>query len=316
MRKHPRAHHYVPQCWLAGFTESGVNSGRLWVTDFKRKKQWQTTPANAGHCRDFYRASALDPGAYEHLFSRIESWIAPLLNHLCAPNKFPDHAELKDLLYFVAVQWIRVPAFRPTLRKISKFVHKKILAKALSDPESWRKALLEAGMEPDGPGTGYEQMRKFVMEERYEISAENDWYVFRGLLAIESIYPALLTRHWSVVRSERHDYIGSDNPVVLDGPPGKLIGFKNAEVIGFPVNRQLFLLGTKRRQKLPRPAATPAFLNTLTMINANEQIYSSAEAFQWLDENRQLRTDWKSFDRGSFLQVNAGRKIPNAPPYT
>ena len=48
----PRAHHIVPKCWLAGFTDTGENDGRLWVTDLKRKKQWPSTPINTGHRRD------------------------------------------------------------------------------------------------------------------------------------------------------------------------------------------------------------------------------------------------------------------------
>ena len=70
----PRRHHYVPQCWLAGFTETGENDGRLWVTDFSRQQQWPTTPANAGHIRDFYRLAdpAPDPVAVERFFSQLE----------------------------------------------------------------------------------------------------------------------------------------------------------------------------------------------------------------------------------------------------
>src|SRR5438552_4108506 len=70
-----RAHHFAPQCWLAGFTDIGEKTGRLWVTDLKRKKQWASTPQNAGHRRDFYRASdpGLDPLTFEKQFSKIES---------------------------------------------------------------------------------------------------------------------------------------------------------------------------------------------------------------------------------------------------
>lgn len=50
-----RAHHFTPQCWLAGFTDTGRKDGRLFVTDLKRQKQWPTTPPNAGRRRDFYQ---------------------------------------------------------------------------------------------------------------------------------------------------------------------------------------------------------------------------------------------------------------------
>jgi hypothetical protein len=46
----PRRHHYVPRCWLAGFTDTGENDARLWVTDLRRRKQWNTSPGNAGFC--------------------------------------------------------------------------------------------------------------------------------------------------------------------------------------------------------------------------------------------------------------------------
>jgi hypothetical protein len=56
--REPRAHHFVPQCWLAGFTETGEKDGQLWVTDLHRRKQWLSSPVNSGRRRDFYRTSA------------------------------------------------------------------------------------------------------------------------------------------------------------------------------------------------------------------------------------------------------------------
>ena len=50
-----RAHHYVPKCWLAGFTDTGEKDGLLFVTDLKRKKQWRCKPSEVGHCRDLNR---------------------------------------------------------------------------------------------------------------------------------------------------------------------------------------------------------------------------------------------------------------------
>jgi len=66
-----RAHHFVPQCWLAGFTDTGEKDGMLWVTDLKRKKQWRCKPSEAGHRRDFYRiedTALSDPLAIETIF--------------------------------------------------------------------------------------------------------------------------------------------------------------------------------------------------------------------------------------------------------
>src|ERR1035438_3708913 len=111
----PRRHHYVPQCWLAGFTDTGEKDGQLWVTDLVRRKQWQASPNNAGHIRDFYRLSdeQLDPVMVEKAFANIEAEVAPILRILDREQRAPGVKEFGALLPFIALQWARVPAFRP-----------------------------------------------------------------------------------------------------------------------------------------------------------------------------------------------------------
>src|ERR1039458_9071535 len=111
----PRRHHYVPQCWLAGFTETGENDGRVWVTDYYRQRQWPTTPENAGHIRDFYRLAdpAPDPVVVERFFADLEGIAAPVLRSIDRERRGPSDDELDLLLQFMAYQWVRVPSFRP-----------------------------------------------------------------------------------------------------------------------------------------------------------------------------------------------------------
>src|SRR4051794_31803645 len=110
----PRKHHFVPKCWLGGFTETGESDGRLWVTDLSRQKQWPTTPEKAGWLRDFYRLSdpARDPGGVEKLISKIESEIAPVLKAVDREGRPPRKDELDAIIDFMAVQWARVPKYR------------------------------------------------------------------------------------------------------------------------------------------------------------------------------------------------------------
>jgi hypothetical protein len=105
----PRAHHIVPRCWLAGFTESGENDGKLWVTDLSRKKQWLSTPGNSGHIRDFYRVSdpSLDPAAVETALSKMEAIVAPILKAIDRERRPPHEDELSEMLQFIAIQFVR-----------------------------------------------------------------------------------------------------------------------------------------------------------------------------------------------------------------
>jgi hypothetical protein len=312
----PRRHHYVPKCWLAGFTENGTEDGRLFVADLKRQNQWPSTPINAGHRRDFYRISVpnMEPTAFETVFGRIESFVAPTLKKLFEHPHSPTQEQLDILLYFAAVQWVRVPAFRPLLLKISESYHRSEISKALQSKESWHAMLQEIDIAIDAPGADYEGMLTFkrdVMDAgKYSLTAENDFFLLRGLDAVEKpIWPSLKARYWSTILSKRGKFIGSDNPVMMDAAKGKQVGFKSAEVILLIVNRFMMLCGTRvplgpNVQLAPYGSTShaPAHYNTFTMLTADEQLYSHQSDFEWLDENQQLCADWRKFSKDRIAE--------------
>lgn len=308
-KSEPRAHHYVPQCWLAGFTDTGSKDGCLFVTDLKRQKQWPSTPPNVGHRRDFYRISApkMEPTAFEKVFARVEDFIAPTLKALYEKPQYPTPEQLDKLLYFAAIQFVRVPAFRPTLLKISDSIHRSVISEALRSKESWQALLRDAGISIDDPAADYDRMLAFerdvINTGEYSLSAENEFFLLRGLDAVEKpIWPSLKERHWGAILSNNGEFIGSDNPVMLDGEKNKPVGFKSAKVIILIVNRYLLLCGTNHRlagtggnRKLL------AFHNSFTMLAAEEQLYSHRPDFCWLNERRELCTDWKLFSKDELV---------------
>lgn len=139
----PRAHHYVPKCWLAGFTDTGDQDGRLWVADLGRARQWPSSPVKSGHSRDFNRISDpnLDPLYVEDFYSKIEGRIAPVFKALDRERRSPRPDELKSLCFFMALQWSRVPAFRPKMLGIAYRTHRATIARVLSSRASWNKLL-------------------------------------------------------------------------------------------------------------------------------------------------------------------------------
>lgn len=311
----PRAHHFAPQCWLAGFTDTGEKDGRLWVTDFKRRKQWPSNPENTGHRRDFYRVSDgtfEDPTAFEKLFSRVEGLIAPLFKAMDRPPRGPYRHEWESLFTYMAIQWMRVPAFRPTLLRVADRIHRELFAEALKTPKSWAAWLLNLGIAPDEPGADYEEMVEFERAGQYTLSAEPEWFLLEGFKAMEGVITCLAERYWSASVSSSGSFIGSDNPVSMDGPIGQEIGFKTAEVVVFPVSRHVFVYGTNlRANAMTTTRKRIAALNTFTMLAANEQVYSHAPDFCWLDEAGRYQTDWRLFSRDKFAQQGGvgGRQL-------
>jgi hypothetical protein len=299
----PRAHHFVPQCWLAGFTETGEKQGNLWVSDLGRAKQWPTKPAKAGYSRDFYRLSdrRLNPLVVETALSKIENEIAPLLKSIDQELREPTGDELEGLVWFITIQWVRVPSFRPKVLKIEESTFSSQLLRDLETPGTWAAALDRSHIPTDSPGAEYEAVREFVNSKQYTLKAANEWYVQQAFQAANRIAPFLMERNWGISFSKSGNYIASDSPVALDGPSGAMIGFKNAEIVTFPVSRHALLFGTKVPVKPPRVTLkSTAHFNTFAMLTAESQVYSHRPDFCWLDEVGRYRTDWTSFKRENF----------------
>src|ERR1039457_2841469 len=137
-RAGPRAHHLVPRCWLAGFTDSGENDGQLWVTDLKRQNQWPSSPGKVGRVKDFYRVSdpTLDPVVVEDALSKIETIVAPILKTIDRERRSPCGDELEELLHFMAIQWVRLPAFSVLALDILERINRENMVEALGSEES------------------------------------------------------------------------------------------------------------------------------------------------------------------------------------
>jgi len=294
----------VPRCWLAGFTDTGTKGGKLFVTDFKRQNQWVAEPGTAGFIRDFYRLEdegASDPVMIEKALSQIEDAIAPILRDIDREMRPPTVEEMEPLLCFMAVQWSRVPAFRPFVLDVMDKLSYEQIAKELESPERWKRALEKAGMSSDDPGADYERMKEFHEAKAYTLTAPTDWYVEKAFKAVESVLPGLQKRFWTTLVSPSGSFIASDNPVILDGTKGEKVGFENAELISYAVSRHVALWGTRRPLK-PQVVNRKriASVNTLTLLRTEDQVFSAVPDFCWMDENRQYQTDWRLFSKDKY----------------
>ena len=304
-RGEARAHHYVPQCWLAGFTDTGENDGMLYVTDLKRKTQWRCRPSQAGHRRDFYRVedeTVADPLAIEKIFSRIETNVAPVFRALMRERRGPkDEFELGTLLEYMAIQWIRVPTFRAL---VGRTVYSHFSRDVLSSPEAWQKAKQRAGI-PDGdPDADYARVKKALDSGQIVFSGQPAFYLKKGAQLVEEIDACLKQYKWNWLVSESGQFIGFDSPVAMDGIEGQAVGFKNASIVTYPANRHLLLYGT--REAVERPFLTTKLIarcNTFAMLSADEQVYSHRPDFHWLDSTDRCQNDWRLFSGGDFREL-------------
>lgn len=298
-----RRHHFVPRCWLAGFTASGRADGVLCVTDIERQKQWQTTPEHAGHMRDFYRLSDLssDPLVIEKFLAEQESQVAPLFRSINAEPRVPTIEELDLILQFMAYQWVRVPSFRRFALGILWRVLGDKMGEALSSPQRWKAVLKEIGVEDCSPGSDYCKAKRFWESRAFTLKPSTDWYIHRALLLARRTAVQLRKRHWQSYITRFGRLVASDNPVVLDGPQRTKIGFKNAEVILYPVSRHVFLQGTLKPVARSRENFNYfSRFNTMLLLRSQSQVYSHVPDFSWLNAKETPCTDWRVFSRDDF----------------
>jgi hypothetical protein len=298
----PRRHHYVPRCWLAGFTDTGDQDGTLWVTDLGQRKQWDANPGSTGFINDFYRISEedLDPVTVEKALAEMEGEVAPILKAMDRERCPPDKEDFGKLLFFMAIQWARVPAFRSMIFKVLDDVAREKLAIDLKSKESWLKTLEAAGFSEDSPGASYESMLEFYNSGEFSLKVQTEWYIQQTFKSAHHIFPTLAGRRWRMTCSPGGGFIGSDNPVTLDGLKGKEIGFKNADIIAYPVSKYVVLYSTLKPTPPPLDnRKNTAGMNTFCLMRA-EQVFSSAPDFCWSDEWSKVQTDWTLFSRDKY----------------
>jgi hypothetical protein len=110
----------------------------------------------------------------------------------------PDKDELESLIVFMAIQWMRVPAFRPIALRAARGLLRSKVSAALSAPDSWNQFLRDANIPIDSPGSDYHRMCAFIESNRYNFSAPNDWYVMRGFKTLPAIVDSLSRRNWGI----------------------------------------------------------------------------------------------------------------------
>lgn len=140
MNNKPREHHYVPQGYLRGFTET---KNVLFATNKTFNRIRKTSPKGVGYIKDFYTVDTIDEKdsvEVEENLGKIESKCIPLLDKLITANDLPN-AEWADIAIYIALQYGRTPHMRNLMDKVATIsvnnYIKETLADALNDPQNY-----------------------------------------------------------------------------------------------------------------------------------------------------------------------------------
>jgi len=303
--KPQRQYHYVPQSYLANFTDSGKKDGLLWVLDKKELKQWRDIPRKVGYQKDFYRIEipGIKPNLMEEILKSYENQAAPVVKKIIDTETLPTDNDLIILITMVALMAFRTPHFREIYEKPLKRMGKIISKMMLSNENQWKE--IQEGMKKNGYAVGkeidYEKMKNFVESNNYEIEVNKDFsrefHIQILLKIVEEILPSLMFRKWSlgVTKNKSYEFVCSDSPVSLIwskpvpgyGAPG--FEMENTKVI-VPLAKNIVLLGRFEGEshRLFALEKQVACINRLSIIFAQRFIYSSRKNINWLNKDEDI----------------------------
>ena len=96
-----RKHHYIPACYLAGFTKDWSRDSSFWCIPKNNSKPFGTNPNDACTHRDYYTVEELsdDPLFIEEWYARtIEDDIGKILQHIRNHKTLPTRDNMEPLL--------------------------------------------------------------------------------------------------------------------------------------------------------------------------------------------------------------------------
>jgi hypothetical protein len=310
-----RQHHFIPQCYLKGFTRKGSKNSRLHVVEIATGRTFETTPKKVGKERDFNRIDGLPAGDLDNKLSGFETQLAKALQKIATARNLEHEDSRIYLLNLIGMIGIRNPRHRETFRRFQEEISRSVLDIALDTPERWKAQMrkaAKAGHVPEETSVTYEQVKDFHERGAYKIEVSTTWHTQLEFGAIDKVLHLLFQRRWllCIAPADSGGFVTSDHPVCLLHSDGKGPTFRNPIGYGtanssviFPINRELAVVGTFEGNEGVRHASPKqvAYLNSVFCGYADRQVYSTDGRFRVMVAGGQLV-------RGSdFLKHPRGR---------
>ncbi len=305
MGKFARNHHFVPQSYLAGFTDDGTRDGWLFVSDLVSRSVFKTKPRNVAAERDFNRVDieGRAPDALEHALGDFEGKAASVLRGIRETGDVPTDDELSYVINLMALLVVRNPKSRRAMNAARRHGVRIIGDLLGSDRHLFEHHMAkakEAGFVSEGADVSFEGMREFIRDDQYTVEVSTSESLLLELGSFDAILHVLGSRYWSLVTAaaDAPDFVTCDHPVAvvfkdrqMHGPIG--YGLPRTEV-SFPLSTRHALVGVLEDPLQERLTASPqqvAAVNSRTVHYADRQVYSNRESVLLLGSTGIARLD-------------------------
>ncbi|WP_426176105.1 DUF4238 domain-containing protein [Massilia sp. TWR1-2-2] len=243
-----RKHHYVPQCYLAGFTDNGRKDGWLNARRLDGVAAFPSRPQGVGAERDFNRVDIdghrLD--ALETALSKFENELAPILAAVAKSRTFPAADDLNLILNLASLLHARHPEVRKRIKSANTDLAMNIMRTVTNNTARWEhemKAAQDAGYMDPAEQLCYEDAKDFIDRGEFTVEADPTRQHVFEFDAQDAALKKLGKMSWSLFVSGEFDFISTDRPVTIRSrgrhaaaaPAG--LADADAEVL-FPLHRK------------------------------------------------------------------------------
>jgi hypothetical protein len=309
-----RQHHYIPQCYLRGFSVKGKKHWQVTVANIKSGEFFETNTKNVGGERDFNRIEVPDhkTDALETAYSKFETSVAPAIRRVVESRKFEGDDRIA-ILNLMALLAVRGPHMREHWRQANENLMKRVMDVALATKERWEgqmRQMKEAGREVKEDIT-YDQIKDFHERGEYDVNMNREWFIALELKMFESVLMTLVNRKWVlyVVDPTVGVFVTCDRPVALyNKEPEKMpkmirdspgFGMRGTQIL-FPLTAQLALVGDfedvedgTQEAKLP----LVAMANLRMIERAMSQVYTIKRTFPYVGPPFRIYHDSRFMER-------------------
>lgn len=310
----PIKHHYIPQFFLANFTDIGNKESKLWVTDQKQCKQWKASTSAVAYQNKLYSLESNpdgmlnEPDAIEKAFSKIESMAATVIKEILETEQIPTGDGFNILINFIALMASRTPKMINHRTKPLLEINEMIMRMSLSSKERWQgltsQMVKEGKLLPEALNdTNYGKMCDFFYSKRYTMDINQNYKIEQLLDSINILIPLLGQRKWSLYVSrditttmpQLGGFICSDNPVALVSlvplPPIYSPGFGMPRTeVTMPLSKNVAIVGRFEGGKKVSIISVKgmASINSRTGMYADRFLYHSNKNFIMINQQQQI----------------------------
>lgn len=137
-----RNHHFIAQCYLAGFTDTGTKEGRLCVCDLKAGRFFRQKPGNVAFELDFNRVEVEGhpPDVLETAFGELEGRAASVIRRIVREQEIPEGEEFSYVLNMIALLAVRNPVMRRTMTVSQRHMY-RVIGDLLASDATFMKAI-------------------------------------------------------------------------------------------------------------------------------------------------------------------------------